>query len=133
MIVDVPSMLITDDDRDFRETLGGVFEARGFHTMLAEDGQEALDILLRERIHVMLVDMHMPRLTGLETIRRVKQIDAGVPCILLSGEMTEMLAEAARQAAAFASHAKPISLPEITQTVRLAMRQAYDWPGTGAR
>ena len=128
MLLNSPAMLITDDDRAFRETLGGLFEQRGFHTMLAEDGQEALEIIQRETIHVMLLDMHMPRLTGLETIRRVKRVYAAVPCILLSGEMNETLAEQARQADAFSSHAKPISLPEITRTVSLAMRLAYDWP-----
>ncbi|HRX77515.1 MAG TPA: response regulator [Pirellulaceae bacterium] len=128
MFLDMPSMLITDDDRAFRETLGGLFEQRGFHTMLAEDGQEAFEIVQREKIHVVLLDMNMPRLTGLETIRRVKRVHASVPCILLSAEMDETLAEEARQACAFSTHAKPISLPEITQTVSLAMRITYDWP-----
>ncbi|MEX0819710.1 MAG: response regulator, partial [Pirellulaceae bacterium] len=114
MVPDMPSMLITDDDRAFRETLGGLFEERGFRTMLAEDGQEAFEIVQRERIHVVLLDMNMPRLTGLETIRRVKRVYTAVPCILLSAEMDEKLAEQARQADAFSAHAKPISLSEIT-------------------
>jgi len=128
MLLDMPSMLITDDDRAFRETLGGLFEQRGFHTMLAEDGQEAFEIIQRHKIHVVLLDMNMPRLTGLETIRRVKRVYSAVPCILLSAEMNETLAEQARQADAFSTHAKPISLPEITLTVSLAMRVTYDWP-----
>jgi CheY-like chemotaxis protein len=131
MILDVPSMLITDDDRDFRETLGGLFEQRGFHTLLAEDGQEAIEIVQRETVHVLLLDMHMPRLTGLETIRRVKQVVSAVPCILLSAAMDEALAEQAREACAFSTHAKPVSLPEITQSVSLAMRLTYDWPFCG--
>ena len=128
MLLDMPSMLITDDDRAFRETLGGLFEQRGFHTMLAKDGQEAFEIIQRHKVHVVLLDMNMPRLTGLETIRRVKRVYAAVPCILLSAEMNEALAEQARQADAFSTHAKPISLPEITLTVSLAMRITYDWP-----
>jgi len=128
MILEVPSMLITDDDRDFRETLRGVFETRGFRTLLAEDGQEAIEIVHREQIHVALLDMHMPRLTGLETIRRVKKVHAIVPCILISAEMNEGLAEEAKEVDAFSSLSKPVSLSEITQTVSLAMRTAYDWP-----
>lgn len=128
MIVNSPSMLITDDDRDFRETLRGVFEPRGFRTLLAEDGHEAIKIVHRERIDVALLDMHMPRLTGIETIRRVKKVRAVVPCILISAEMDESLAEEAKDAAAFSSLSKPISLAEITRTVSLAMRTAYDWP-----
>jgi CheY-like chemotaxis protein len=121
-------MLITDDDRDFRETLRGVFETRGFRTLLAEDGQQAIEIVHREQIHVALLDMHMPRLTGLETIRRVKRVRAVVPCILISAEMDEGLAEEAKEVDAFSSLSKPVSLAEITQTVSLAMRTAYDWP-----
>ena len=55
MYLDMPSMLITDDDRDFRETLGGLFEERGFHTMLAGDGQEAFEIVQRVTVHVVLL------------------------------------------------------------------------------
>jgi CheY-like chemotaxis protein len=95
---------------------------------LAEDGQEALEIVHRETIHLVLLDMNMPRLTGLETIRRVKRVHFAVPCILLSAEMDDALAEQARQADAFSTHAKPISLPEITRTVSLAMRVTYNWP-----
>ena len=45
MLVTPPSLLITDDDSDFRETLRGVFEPRGFRTLLAGDGEEALEIV----------------------------------------------------------------------------------------
>ncbi|HUG71113.1 MAG TPA: response regulator, partial [Pirellulaceae bacterium] len=114
--------------RAFRETLGSLFEQRGFRTLLAEDGQEAFEIVQRETIHLVLLDMNMPRLTGLETIRRVKLVYSTVPCILLSAEMDDALAEQARQADAFSTHAKPISLPEITQSVSRAMRVTYDWP-----
>ena len=128
MFLNTPFMLITDDDRAFRETLGSLFEQRGFRTMLAEDGQEAFEIVQRETVHLVLLDMNMPRLTGLETIRRVKRVHFAVPCILLSAGMDDALAEQARQANAFSTHAKPISLPEITQSVSRAMRVTYNWP-----
>jgi CheY-like chemotaxis protein len=64
-----PSILITDDDRGFRETLRGVFEPEGFQTLLAEDGAQAIDIVRSFDVHLLLLDMHMPRLTGLETLR----------------------------------------------------------------
>lgn len=128
VILESPAMLITDDDRDFRETLGGIFEVRGFRTLLAEDGEAAIQIVRREEIHVALLDMHMPRLTGLEAIRHVKQVRAIVPCILISAELDESLAAAAREADAFSSLAKPVRLAEITQMVTQAMRLTYDWP-----
>lgn len=127
MLLQYPSLLITDDDRDFRETLRGVFEPRGFRTLLAADGQQALDIVRHEPIHVMLLDMHMPKLTGIETIRRVKQVYSDLPCILISAGLDELLAEEARQAEAFSVLAKPVSFAEVTSIVSHALRQVYDW------
>jgi len=68
-----PSLLITDDDAALRETLGGLFQPRGFRVLFAGDGEEALRIVGQEEVHLILLDMHMPKLTGLETLRRVKQ------------------------------------------------------------
>jgi CheY-like chemotaxis protein len=124
----IPSLLITDDDRDFRETLQGVFEPLGFRTLLAGDGEEALTIVGSEEVHLLLLDMHMPKLTGLETLRRVKQIKALLPCILISADADEVLAEQARRAQAFSVLRKPISRLNITNIVMAALRRTYNWP-----
>ncbi len=123
-----PSLLITDDDRDFRETLRSAFEPQGFRTLVAGDGQEALEIVHREPVHLLLLDMHMPRLSGLETIRRVKQFAEELPCILLSADLDEQLAEEARRARAFSAIAKPVRYAEIRRVVNRALRSAYGWP-----
>ena len=68
-----PRLLITDDDRDFRETVAGVLIDRGFETLQAADGEEALNIVSRQEVHLLLLDMQMPRLSGLETIERIRQ------------------------------------------------------------
>lgn len=128
MKLETPSLLITDDDRGFRETLRSVFEPRGFHTLLAGDGEEALQIIHTQPVHVIVLDMHMPRLSGLETIRRVKQLGQQLPCILMSAQMDDALAEEARQLDAFSTLHKPVSCAEITGVVNRAMRLTYDWP-----
>ncbi len=128
MLSENPAILITDDDRDFRETLREVFQPRGFQTLLAADGHEALEIVHRERVHVLLLDMHMPRLDGLETVRLVKQRKVVLPCILLSARMDEALAEKARSADVFSSLSKPIRFREVLDTVHEALRVTYDWP-----
>ena len=125
MPVQSPSILITDDDHDFRETLRIVFEPRGFRTLLAGDGEEALDIVRDQEVHLLLLDMHMPRLSGLETIRRVKQFSSRLPCILLSAGLDELLIKQARMAEAFSVLAKPVSRLEITSVVELALQHAY--------
>jgi CheY-like chemotaxis protein len=129
MKLEPPSLLITDDDRDFRETLRGVFEPRGFRTLLAADGDEALDIVQRQPVHLALLDMHMPRLSGLETIRRIRQmrLDIVLPCILISAALDDAIEEEARRQRAFSVLSKPIRLREITGLVQQALMQTYDW------
>ena len=129
MKLDTPSLLITDDDRDFRETLRGVFEQRGYRTLLAADGEEALDVMGRETVHLALLDMHMPRLSGLETIQRIRQLpfDVVLPCILISAALDAAIEEEARRQRAFSILSKPVRLREITGAVQQALFQTYDW------
>ncbi len=122
------SILITDDDDNFRETVRGVFQPRGFRTLTAGDGQEALDIVQRENVHLLLLDMHMPRLTGLETLRRVKQVKAILPCILMSARADEALVRQALMAQAFAVLPKPVSRANLIEQVDQALRRVYNWP-----
>jgi len=119
------TLLITDDDRRCRETLRDVFEPRGYRTCLASDGEEAITIVRHERVHLVLLDMHMPRLNGLETLRRVKQINALLPCILLTGDTSEHLARQARIARAFDVINKPLSVETLLGVVAQAIRRFY--------
>jgi CheY-like chemotaxis protein len=132
MRVQVPSLLITDDDLEFRETLRVIFEPCGYRTLLAANGEEALQIVRDREVHLLLLDMHMPKLTGLETLRRVKQLKSRLPCILLSAGWDEPLLGQARMAEAFSMLSKPVSRQQITSVVALALRQTYDWQVPGA-
>ena len=119
-----PSLLITDDDRDFRETLRDVFQPLGFRTLLAADGEEALEIVLKSEVHLVLMDMHMPRLTGLEAISQIKRIRSRLPCILISGQLDD---EIRRGVEAFDILAKPVSRAEVTHSVTKALEVTYNW------
>ena len=120
-----PSLLITDDDRDFRETLKNVFAPRGFDTYLASNGEEAIAIVHQRNIHLVLMDMHMPKLTGLETIGRIKLIRREIPCILISGALDDEILGQADEA--FEVLSKPVSVKQITATVGSALQAAYQW------
>lgn len=127
MLVETPSLLITDDDPGFRETLRVAFEPKGFRTFLAGDGEEALKIVRSETIHVVLLDMHMPRLTGLETLRMLKEFRAMLPCILLSAQLDDLIVEQAQREHAFSVLSKTITLKQITGAVRQALQRTYAW------
>jgi CheY-like chemotaxis protein len=126
---EAPSLLITDDDPGFRETLRGVFEPKGFRTLLAGDGEEALKIVRHETVHVVLLDFHMPRLTGLETLRMLKEFRAMLPCILLSAQLDELIVEQAQRAHAYSVLSKTVTVSQITNTVRQALQRTYAWHG----
>src|SRR5947209_8236576 len=83
------SVLIADDDRDYRETLRDLVEPEGYRTVLASSGEEALDIVREGPIHLALFDVHMPNMTGLEAIEIAHQINAILPCILVTADPTE--------------------------------------------
>ena len=122
-----PSILITDDDDSVRQVLDEVFQGKGFHTLLAADGQEALEIVRGDTVHVVVADMHMPRLTGLELIQSIGQFNAALPCILMSAAADEQLLKQARLARAHSVLAKPVTRHQITRSVARALMAAYDW------
>ena len=129
MLVETPSLLITDDDWEFRETLRTALEPEGLNTLLASDGEEALEIVRCQEVHLVLLDMHMPKLSGLETLRRLKRFRSMLPCILLSAKLDDLLIEQARVARAFSVLAKPVTLRQITGAVRQALERTYHWRG----
>lgn len=115
-------ILIVDDDAGFRETLSGVFEPRGFDVLQADNGEAALDIVRKTTVSIGLFDFHMPRLTGLETIRQIRQIQPQLPCVLLSAALDDTIRSEAgrlRTSSEIPLHvlAKPIQLRQILTLV----------------
>jgi CheY-like chemotaxis protein len=129
MLFEPPSLLITDDDPGFRETLRVIFEPKGFRILLAGDGEEALKIVHHETVHLALLDVHMPKLTGLETLRMLKEFRAMLPCILLSAQLDELIVEQARLAHAYLVLSKTVTVAQITSAVRQALQRTYAWHG----
>ena len=119
------SILITDDDGGCREALRSIMEPEGFRTLLASSGEEALEIVREEPVHLALLDMHMPRLTGLETLQLLRQIHAMLPCILVTADATEQLMRQAYQAQAYSVIPKPISKNVVLYTVVRALIRVY--------
>jgi CheY-like chemotaxis protein len=125
MTLDRPSILITDDDPAARETFREIFEPEGFTTLLAESGEEAIDIVQDHDVHCALMDMHLPKLSGLETINIVRQIKGVIPMILISAESDDNLLRKALSAHAFCVLAKPVSKNVVIYVVTRALEKYY--------
>jgi CheY-like chemotaxis protein len=119
------SILITDDDPGSRESLREIVEPEGYRTYLASSGEEAIEIVRQEPVHLALLDMHMPRLTGLETIELVHQLNAVLPCILITADANQGLMRQAFQARAYSVIPKPISKNVVLYMVVRALVRVY--------
>ena len=118
-------ILITDDDRSARESLRDIIEPEGFRTFLASSGEEAIEIVQQESIHLALFDMHMPKLTGLETLQLIHQSNIALPCILVTADATKDLMRQALNAQAFSVIPKPVSKSVVLYTVIRALGRFY--------
>jgi CheY-like chemotaxis protein len=120
-----PSILVTDDDPVVRDTFREIFEPQGYNTLLAESGEEAIDIVQENDVHLALMDMHLPKLTGLETIHILRQIKGIIPMILISAESDDNLLRKALSAQAFCVLAKPVSKNLVIYVVARALEKFY--------
>jgi CheY-like chemotaxis protein len=122
------SILIADDDPGCQETLRETLEVEGYRTLLASSGEEALEIVRFEPVHLLLVDLHLPRLTGLETLQLLRQINALLPAILVTADNSERLLRQACQARAYSVIPKPVSKSVVLYTVVRALGRHYGPP-----
>jgi len=116
----MPKVLIVDDDSVTRKFLGFLLRTEGFNVCSAVDGIQALEVLAREEVDLVITDLNMPRLDGLALTRRIRNdTPAGrVPVVLLT---TEGDAETRRQgieAGASEYLVKPVSREELARVVR---------------
>ncbi|MFO0807992.1 MAG: response regulator [Gemmataceae bacterium] len=126
------SILITDDDQDCREALRDIVEPQGFRTFLASCGEEAVEIVRFQPIDAVLCDMHMPTLTGLETIQIVRQFNAVLPCILVTADANEGVMRQALTVRVYSVIPKPVSKNVVLYTVLRAVRRANEPVKPGA-
>jgi DNA-binding response OmpR family regulator len=82
-----PSVLIADDSDDTREMFRTLLEMKGYRVLEARDGQEAIDVTVRENPGLVLLDLGLPRLNGLSVIRRLrKELKVvNVPLVVITG------------------------------------------------
>lgn len=120
-------LLLADDDARFRDVLRSLLEP-WFELVEASSGERAVEIVGNRRIDLLLLDMHMEELTGIETVEIVKQIDSRLPCILVTGDATDEVFEKASEVDIWSVLAKPVRRQELIETVSAAMDSFYNEP-----
>lgn len=123
------SVLIADDDRGTRETLRDVLEDRGFKTVVAADGREAVEIVRIEFVHLILCDFQMPGMTGLEAVRTIReQIRHLLPAILMTADANAEVLRQAFLAQVYSVVPKPLNKTVVLHTMDRALAQVYGPP-----
>jgi two-component system, OmpR family, response regulator len=108
------NILLVDDEAEFVENLAERLRLRGFITQIAQDGPRALERICSQQFHGVVLDVMMPGMDGLETLKQIKKIDGSVEVILLTGHArTESALEGIR-AGAFDYLIKPVDIDELT-------------------
>ena len=123
----VPKLLVTDDDSAFRRVVCEGLMRQGFQVTEASDGREALDLLDSSEVHVLLVDIHMPHVTGLDVVRHLQDRPASPPCVLMSAGVDDEIRREAKRMRAYQVLSKPVRLAQLTTIVCGALAERYDW------
>ncbi|MBO6524576.1 MAG: sigma-54-dependent Fis family transcriptional regulator [Balneolaceae bacterium] len=116
-----PHILVTDDERAIRNTLKEILEFEDYKVSTAESGQEALDLIAKESIDLMFLDIKMKGLDGLETLKKLREAGHGFPVIMISGHGTIEIAVEATKIGAYDFLEKPPDLNRLLLTVRNAL------------
>jgi len=117
------TILIVEDDLGIRKALQMNLGLEGYRVLCAEDGEVALRICLQELPHLILVDLMLPRLGGIEVIRELRQRDLDMPILVLSAKDQEADKVLALSIGADDYMTKPFGLAELLARVRAALRR----------
>ncbi|MGA6993244.1 MAG: sigma-54 dependent transcriptional regulator [Candidatus Deferrimicrobiaceae bacterium] len=117
------SVLVIDDETNIRKTLEGVLSDDGYHVIQAGDGTQGLEVLSRSFVDAVLLDVWMPGMDGIETLKKIREAYPIVPVIMISGHGTIDTAVKAVKMGAFDFIEKPISLTKLLITLSRAIEQ----------
>jgi CheY-like chemotaxis protein len=121
-------ILVADDDPGSRSALAGLLSDRGFDTVQAGSGEEAVEIVRVELVHLVFFDMHMPRMTGLEALQQARLVNDLLPAILVTADATRELIRQAFLAQVYSVIPKPVNKNVVLHTLGRALRQVYKVP-----
>jgi diguanylate cyclase (GGDEF)-like protein len=116
-------ILIIDDDPGLRKTLTDILRVKGFETLAAGDGGEGLGLLGKNAVNLVLIDLGLPDISGLEVLERIKTEHPATEAIILTGNATLDSAIEATNRGAFSYLLKPYDMEQLMLQVRRAMEK----------
>jgi DNA-binding NtrC family response regulator len=117
----MPKILIIDDERSIRNTLKEILTYEGFEVSEAQDGMEGLKAVEKGKFDVILCDIKMPKMDGIEVLEKIQELAPETPVVIVSGHGNIDTAVEAIKKGAFDYIAKPLDLNRTLVTIRNAM------------
>ncbi len=115
------TILIVDDEESIRQTLGGILADEGYEVAAVDSGEEALRFLKEEPPHLILLDIWLPGMDGIETLKAIKEDHPQLQVVVMSGHGTIETAVKATKLGAFDFIEKPLSLEKVVLAVNHAL------------
>ena len=107
-------LLIVDDEEEFTSTLAERLRLRHYDTRVASNGEVAVGKIQEERPDIVLLDLHIPGMSGLEILTRIKAMDASIQVIILTGSVGD-IAELTMKAGAVDHMIKPVDIEDLLE------------------
>ena len=117
------TILVVDDETTLRETLVEALETEGFRVVSAADGREALTVFRAERPDLVLLDLMLPELSGIEVCRIIRA-ESGVPIVMLTAKDSEIDKVVGLELGADDYVTKPFSVRELSARIRALFRRS---------
>lgn len=118
---ELPSkVLFVDDEREFVQTVSQRLISRDVGTYGVYDGKEALELIAEDQPEVMVLDLKMPGIHGVEVLRKTKELAPEIEVIILTGHGTTKDMDECMQLGAFAYMNKPVNIEELSATIKAA-------------
>lgn len=112
------TILITDDEKSIRNTLREILEFENYNIMEAENGEKAISTIQKEKVDLVILDIKMQGMDGIEVLEQIKKIEPGLPVIMISGHGTIKIAVEATKLGAFDFLEKPPDLNRLLISIR---------------
>jgi len=118
-------ILVVDDDRAIVATMKDVLDRHGFRVSTAGDGVKAMEMVKKENFDIIITDIHMPRMGGLETIQKIKQFSPSSFIVMMTGEGTESEIKEGLTEGGYACIHKPFSIKKLLGSIEWYSHAAH--------
>ena len=128
-----PRILVVDDDDSVISVMQQFFATAGYRVEFAQHGGDALTLVQHDPPDLVLLDLMMPGMNGVEVLQRILALRATLPVIIVTARADATLAEQTRALGAFAYVTKPFEFAYLARIVHLALTRSGEGAGGGAQ